>query len=456
MSKKMKAAREHWTSKIGFLFAAIGSAVGLGVLWKFPYTVGENGGGLFFLTYIICTVFIGIPMFAGELLLGRRSQKSAVSSFGVLSNKAVWKLGGWFGVFASFLIMAFYSVIAGWGMSYIVMSLCRLSNTLTLVEVESAFTSLKTSGEISVLWHLLFTAITTAIVFSGVRKGIEYWSRIITRVLVIILICLVIYNMFLPGFYKTFTYLFHFNIQSFNYASLIEALGLSLFTLSLGQGIMISYGSYLNEDDNLLSMATIVAISVIIIATLAAFVVFPTVFSFGMEPSSGTGLIFQTMPFLFANLPGSLLISTVFFILFVFTALTSSMAFIEVCTSNGMELFGWNRKKAVLLSAIGTAILGVPCAYAFSNGIFPDWELIYGTNFFETINRLVSTWLIPVGALFISCFLGWGMKKSDTFDELRKGGTSPFFITCWYYAVRYFIPLFIILVILEKSEIFST
>lgn len=444
--------REHWGSKLGFIFAAIGSAIGLGVLWKFPYTVGQNGGGYFLLAFILCILIIGIPVFIAELLLGRKAQKAAVMTFDTLSNgHRFWKLGGWLGVISSFLIMSFYSVIAGYGMSYILMSLTNFTEGLSAKEVADVYNYLTHSGDISILWHLIFTAITMAIVYSGVRKGIEFWARIMTRGLFIFLILLFLYSISLDGFKEAAHFIFYPNADNFRFSSALEALGLAFFTLSLGQGIMISYGSYMKKTENLPAMASIVASSVIVVALLAAMVVFPVVFTYGLTPKAGTGLIFQTLPFLFAQLPGSTIIATVFFILFVFTAITSSVAFIEVCATNLMELTHITRKKSVIISGIGTFTFGIFSALAGTGTLFPEWSSIYGMNFLDNVDNLVSTWIIPFGGLITSLFAGWVLDQRIAASEFLEGNALHRLFKVWHFCLKWIVPILICMIIFQKT-----
>ncbi len=444
--------REHWSSKLGFLFAAVGSAVGLGVLWKFPYTVGQNGGGLFLLTYFICILVIGVPVLIGELMLGRQSQRAAIGAYAVLApEKSGWKVAGWFGVLSSFLIMAFYSVIAGWGMSYIIMSLSGLYNNTPTAEIPELFTKLSHSGGISLFWHFLFTLITMGIVFMGVRKGIEFWSKIMTRALFVLLLGLFFYNIRLDGFSDAARFVFCPNEGGFKFSSALEALGLAFFTLSLGQGIMISYGSYMRKSDNIAQMACVVGFAVVIVATLAAMTIFPVTFTFNLPPQQGTGLIFKTLPYLFAHLPGALVVSTLFFVLFVFTALTSAVPFIEVITTNVMELVGWTRKRAVLFVAAGTFLFGVPCALSYSRGLFPSWQQIYGLPFIDTINDLVSTWLIPIGGFLTAAYVGWILKRDVSREAFSEGKKGKVLHSIWHFFMRWLIPAIIILIILQRS-----
>jgi len=444
--------REHWGSRLGFVLSAIGSAVGLGVLWKFPYTVGNNGGGLFLCAYFLCIIIIGIPVLIGELMLGRLSQRAAVGSFATLTrNRPNWKIAGWLGVLSSFLIMSFYSVIAGWGMSYILMSLSGFYQRLSPQDMGHVFDTLYQSGSITLFWHFLFTLITMGIVLSGVRKGIELWSKIMTRALFVMLFAFFLYSMSLDGFGKAAHFIFYPNLQEFKFSSVLEALGLAFFTLSLGQGIMISYGSYMRKQENIPQLASVVGFAVIIVAILAALTIFPVVFTFGFEPQQGTGLIFKTLPYLFVQLPGALVISTIFFTLFVFTALTSSIPFIEVVATNLMELIGWSRKKAALLVAASTFLFGIPSALSGSNTVLKSWKQIYGISFFDTIEKLVSVWIIPIAGLLTALYIGWVLDRKTSSQDFPTGVQWKTFFKLWYFFMKWIIPLTIFLIILQKS-----
>lgn len=452
----MNHVREHWSSRIGFLMAAIGSAVGLGILWKFPYTVGENGGSLFLLSYLICLIIVGVPILVAELILGRRTQQAAVSAFQTLDSKGSgWKVTGWLGALASFLIMSFYSVIAGWGMSYILMSLTGFYQNLSGDKAAKTFEVLSTSGEISLLWHFLFTSITVLIVISGVRKGIEFWSKIMAKTLLALLFLLFCYALTLPGFSKAAHFIFHPNWSDFKFSSVIEALGLAFWTLSIGQGIMISYGSYMRRSESIIQLSGIIALSVIITAILAALMIFPVVFTFNLEPQSGYGLVFKTLPYLFAQLPGSLVLSTMFFTLFVFTALTSAVPLVEVVASNLMECYEISRKKAVLYVGLATFIFGIPSAYANAKVIFPEWSSIYGMDFLKTIDTLVSIWVIPIGGFLTAIFVGWVMDKQVGKEEFVLGTHLKFLWKPWHFFMRYIVPLTILIIIIQKSGLYN-
>lgn len=444
--------REEWGSRLGFVFAAVGSAVGLGVLWKFPYTVGSNGGGLFLLAYFLCLIIIGTPVLIGELMLGRLSQRAAVGSFSTLTqDRPNWKIAGWLGVLSSFLIMSFYSVVAGWGMSYILMSLSGFYQNASVKDMAEVFSRLSQSGGITLFWHFLFTLITMAIVLGGVRKGIEFWSKIMTRSLFIILLALFLFSLRLDGFPKAIRFVFYPDLNVFKFSSILEALGLAFFTLSLGQGIMISYGSYLRKKENIPQLASVISIAAIIVAILAALTIFPVIFTFGFKPQEGLGMIFKTLPYLFAKLPGSLVVSTIFFTLFVFTALTSAIPFIEVPATNLMELFGWSRKKATLLVALSTFLFGIPSALSSSNTLFASWPKIYKLSFFETIDKLVSVWIIPIGGFLTAFYIGWVLERKILQDDFPLGKEWRLFFRVWHFFMKWVIPAVIFVIILQKS-----
>ena len=455
----MKHLREHWGSRLGFMVAAIGSAIGLGVLWKFPYVTGINGGGLFLLAYAFCLFILGVPLFMAEVVMGRASQSAAVGAFQKLggSHAGGWKIGGYLGVLASFLIMSFYSVIAGWGLCFVVMSMLGFYHGKSLDQVGAVFDLLAGSGPISLFWHALFTAITVGIVFLGVRKGIESWSKVLVKLLFVLLVGLVIYNFSLPGFEKALSFIFTPRLADFKTSSLLEALGLAFFTLSLGQGIMISYGSYIQERQKIHVMSIVIALSVFVAAILASLLIFPVIFSFGLSTSMGPGLVFKTLPYLFAQLPGSLFLSTLFFLLFVFTALTSAIPLIEVVATNIMELFDVPRPRAVVSVGIAAFIFGIPSAFAYSGWPFYEWQEIFGKNFLETIDALVSEWVIPVAGLITALFVGWRIDPAVLSYELDHDGGlfSRKLFNVWYFLIRYIIPLTIFLIILERSEILS-
>lgn len=449
-----QSQREHWGSHLGFILAAAGSAIGLGTLWKFPYVTGENGGGLFVMVYILCTFLIGMPIFVAELVLGRKAQRGAVGIFATLThNSTVWKGVGWLGVASSFLIMSYYSVLAGWGLNYIFMSLNQFYLNKSAQEISAIFDILQSSGDITIFWHFVFTGITIALVYPGVRQGIEYWSRFMTSSLLILLLALCAYTVTLDGFSDAVNFLFYPDFARFKPSAALEALGLAFFTLSLGQGIMLTYGSYMRRTEDIPRTSAIIGFMIILVSLLAGLMIFPVIFTFGFTPEEGRGLVFKILPLLFAKLPGALLISTTFFILFVFTALTSSVALVEVVVANFIDLLGWTRKKAVLVTGISCFTFGIPSALSGSNVIFANWSKIYGKTFFATIDDLVSIWLLPIGGLMIAIYTGWFLNEKISEDEFKSGTTWKWMWRPWMFFMRWVAPIAIIAIILQKSGI---
>lgn len=452
----MQKQREHWSSHLGFVLAAAGSAIGLGTLWKFPYVTGENGGGLFILIYVFCTFFIGVPVFAAELILGRKAQRGAVGIFATLSNNAaIWKAAGWLGVISSFILMSFYSVLAGWGLSYVFMSLNEFYKGLSAEQIGNTFDVLATSGDITLFWHMAFMAVTMAVVYQGVRQGVEYWSKFMTLGLLFLMVVLCLYSFTLDGFGQAVRFIFYPDFSNFKSSGALEALGLSFFTLSLGQGIMLTYGSYMRRTEDIPKTSGIIGLMIILVSLLAAMTIFPVIFTFGFEPSGGPGLVFKTLPVLFAKLPGALIISTTFFILFVFTALTSSIAMVEAVSANFIDLYGWSRHRAVLTTGIACFIFGIPSALSGTDILFGHWSQIYGGTFFETMNDLVSIWLLPLGGLMIAIYTGWFLDKEISKEEFSAGSHYKWLWRPWMFAMRWIAPVAILSILLQQAGIIN-
>lgn len=450
----MQKPREHWSSHLGFVLAAAGSAIGLGTLWKFPYVTGENGGGLFVLVYIFCMFFIGIPIFMAELVLGRKAQRGPVGIFENLSpHSSFWKIAGWLGVVASFVLMSFYSVLAGWGLSYVFMSLNEFYKGMTPQQISGVFDLLSSSGDITLFWHMAFMSLTVGVVYQGVREGIEYWSKFMMIALLFLMVSLCLYSCTLDGFSQAFRFIFLPNFSNFKSSSALEALGLSFFTLSLGQGIMLTYGSYMRRTEDIPKTSFLIGAMIILVSLLACLTIFPVIFTFGFEPGTGPGLVFKTLPVLFAKLPGALIISTLFFTLFVFTALTSSIAMVEAVSANFIDLYGWSRKKAVLTTGISCFIFGIPSAFSGSGLLFANWAEIFGHNFFDTVNDLVSNWLLPLGGGVIAIYTGWFLDPVICKTELQLGTKNKWLWHPWIFFMRWVAPLAILLILMQHGGV---
>jgi len=447
----MKKNREHWASSFGFIMAAAGSAIGLGTLWQFPYMTSQNGGGLFVLLFLAFTVIIGVPVFIAELILGRKAQRGAVGIFDSLTKDSKWKISGWFGVLSAFLILSYYCVVAGWGLNYVILSLNKFYLNKTSEEISAVFNTMFVSADINLLWQVAFLLITAGVVYKGIRQGIEKWSRVLTSTLLILLIALLLYSITLEGFSEALKFIFYPDFSKLRPSGILEALGLAFFTLSLGQGVMLTYGSYMSKNEDIPKTACIVASMNIVISIFAALMIFPIIFTFGFEPQAGFGLVFETLPVLFAKLPGSLVLSTLFFILLVFTALTSSVALLEVIVANLEDLLSWSRKKAVIYSSIAIFIAGIPVALTGSNTLFSNWEILYGKSFFQTIVDVVSQWVLPLAGLFVATFAGWKMQKVDLKEEFSFGTSWAKLFSLWFFFTKWVAPAAIIAIILQRG-----
>lgn len=443
-------SREHWGSRLGFILAAAGSAIGLGSLWRFPYTAGDNGGGAFVILYLIMTLVISLPVFIGALIIGRRSQKGAVHAYGELSNRPSWKGVGWLNMITVFIILSYYCVVSGWCLNYALMSLNQFTAGRSPSEIRGVFEIVYKSSSMNVFFLILFLLCNIGILVAGVRKGIERWNKILMPALVCIMLGLLFYSMTFEGFGKACHFIFAPDFHKVSPKVILNALGMSFFTLSVGLGILVTYGSYLKPDVNIPKTGAIVAGATLFISLIAAMMIFPIVFTYNLPAEGGPGLIFQTMPVLFAKLPGSMIISTVFFLLVVFTALTSTVSLFEVLISNLMEVAEWSRKRAVMISAVAVLILGLPSA---TGQIFPTWTTVYGKDFFDTMNYITASWMMPLAAFFTTIFVGWVLPKNIVHEEFMQGQKSRFFLYPWYFIVKWLAPLVVILIILREAGV---
>jgi len=446
--------KEHWGSKLGFIMAIAGSAIGLGSLWKFPYVTGVNGGGVFVLFYLLFTFFLAIPIFIAELIIGRSTGRSPVTAFSELSNKSRnWKIVGWLGVITSFFVFSYYNVVAGWTLNYTVMSLCNFSQGRSADEIRQVFDVMYTSADVNIFWCFSFMLLTAGIVYCGVRKGIEYWTKLLTPALFILLIVLFIYSMTLDGFGEAVRFIFYPDFSNLRPSGILEALGLAFFTLSVGMGIIVTYGSYMRPEDDVPKTAFIVGGITTGISLIAGLMIFPIIFTFGLEPQEGMGLLFKTLPVLFAKLPGTVIISTTFFVLLIFTTLTSTVSLLEAMVASLMELMDISRRKATLLAASATFIFGIPSALSGPGTIFGSWKAMYGTDFFGTMSTLTDHWMLPVSGLLVALFTGWFVDKKLLEKEFKDNSTFKALFGIWFGLIRWIVPIAIFVVLLHTSGI---
>nr|NGX44797.1 hypothetical protein [Candidatus Anoxychlamydiales bacterium] len=322
-------------------------------------------------------------------------------------------------------------------------------------QIKAIFNTVYISGDINIFWLFIFMLMTAGVVYGGIKKGIEYWSKMLMPALFAILIGLFIYSTTLPGFKEAAKFILYPDFSKLNAGSILSALGMALFTLSVGLGIILTYGSYMKSSEDIPKTSLIIGGVSVSVSLLSALMIFPIVFTFGFEPEAGPGLVFQTLPVLFSKLPGTLVLSTIFFVLFIFATLTSTISILEVLVSNLIEVFNWSRKKAVLISSFVTFLFGIPTALSGSGSLFKNWKTIYNKDFFETLNDLTADWLMPLSAFFTVLFISFAMKKAFSKEEFSKGTTIPKLMHTWFFLVRYVAPIAILIIILQQSGIIN-
>ena len=444
----INGGRGQWATRMGFMLACAGSAVGLGNIWKFPYIAGMNGGGLFVLIYIASIFAIGIPIMICEFSIGRSTQSSPVEAFRKLTSKNnYWQLVGWMGVFTGFVILSYYSVVAGWAMHYVLISVRNFYGATDPEVISGFFGALYSNGWVNLFWHAVFMLMTLGVILAGVKKGIERAARWLMPILFGIMVLLLIRSMFMSGFSQALSFVFSPDASKLTSAGVLEALGHAFFTLSLGMGAMLTYGSYVSRETDIVKSSVIISFMDTMVALIACLILFPVLFTYGMSPEAGPGLVFKSMPIVFSQLPGGALFAVVFFLLLVLAALTSAISLMEVVTSFFIDTFGWKRKTATIIPGLMIFTFGVPSA--LSGGILSSITF-FGRNFFDTMDYLSSNWFLPLGGLFIALFVGFRMDIKIVKLEFKDNSAFVKWFTPWFYCVRYLCPVAVILVFLYK------
>jgi len=436
-------SRAHWGSRLAFILAAAGSAIGLGNIWKFPYIAGLNGGGLFVLIYLFCILLVGVPVFIAELYVGQQGQKNAVESFEVLSNgRTWWSLPGYLGLISAFLILSYYSVVGGWVLDFEYRSLFFEFSGKSQSEISEILKSLFDNPGRQIFWHFIFMSLVGGVVCSGVSKGLERWNKILMPTLLMILGGLFFYSLSLSGFSKAIEFLFLPHTSEISASSVLEAVGHSFFTLSLGMGAILTYGSYLKKDESLTKVAFTVAFLDTAIALIAGTIIFSIVFTFDLEPAAGPGLIFSTLPSLFVDLPGGSILSILFFLLVTFAALTSAVSILEVVVAYWTEKHGTSRRKTTLLTSVVIFLVGLPSV--FSTNLMSEFK-IFGLTFFDLFDKITSSYFMPIGGLVISLFFGWRLGREAIFKVVGEKNKLAAEGLLW--ATRVVAPIAILLVL---------
>lgn len=448
--------RAAWSSRLGFILAAAGSAIGLGNIWRFPYIVGHHGGGAFLAVYLLFLLLIGLPVFVAEVLIGRTTQLNPAGAFRKLGGPS-WSRGGELTIFTGFVVSAFYSVVAGWILGYLVEAFRGEISLLTTHHAAvTHFNGLLGHPFWALFYHALFMVITAVILYRGVRRGIEKANRILVPLLFIVLLLLLVHGLRQPGSERGLWFLVIPDWSALTPAALVTALGHAFFTLSLGQGTMVTYGSYLKGGENLLKVCLIPAVMDTIVSLVAALVVFTIVFGAGQEPNGGPGLLFHTIPTVFSQAPGGEWLAILFFLLVLLAAVTSEISALEPSIAYLMDRWQWRRHSAVLLASSGAFLLGVPSALASSllSGVTYS-----GMNILDITSTIASDCLIPLGGLAAVLLVGWRWGTHSSLTALRCGAEGQFRAHPWLAAYFWFCfkisaPFLILIVLMDALGVF--
>lgn len=441
-----QTSRDQFASKLGFIFAAAGSAIGLGNIWRFPYLAAKNGGGAFVLFYLACVIVLGFGLMLAEFVIGRHTQLSSVDAFKKLDKRFTFV--GAMGVLAAFIIMGYYPVVGGWSVAYIFKSLMGHLSTDQAVMSE-AFTTLITGIGSPIFWTAVYLLVNIVIVAKGISAGIEKASKVMMPMLFIILIILVIRSLTLPGAIEGLKYLFIPDFSKLTGEVMLSALGQCFFSLSLGMGCMITYASYLSKKDNLVESALIVPVMDTSAALLAGIVIIPATVAFGFDLGQGPGLVFVTVPAILATFGPIFgrIFGILFFLLLALAALTSSLSLLEVVVSYLIDNRGWERKRAVAISSI--ILFAICIAASLSMGPWSGFTIL-GKNIFDFLDWFANSLLLPIGGLFITLYVGWFFGKDKVKAEVTNEGTVRFgLFEVWMFLCKFVIPAIIFLVLLS-------
>ncbi|MDD5580750.1 MAG: sodium-dependent transporter [Methylobacter sp.] len=443
-----KLQHGEWSSSFAFILAATGSAVGLGNIWKFPYITGENGGGAFVIVYLLCVGLMGVPIMMAEIMMGHRGKQNPVDTMNTLLKEAgadkSWHYLGWMGIVAGFLILSYYSVIAGWALAYVVKAFTGSFSGSGSAEIKELFDNFIASPVQLIFWHTLFMLATMLIVARGINNGLEKAVRFLMPGLFVLLILLVGYAMTMTSYAQGIYFLFNPDFSKLTFNSVLTAMGHAFFTLSLGMGAIMVYGSYLPSDVSIAKTSILIAVADTVVALLAGIIVFPIVFSNGLHPDSGPGLIFQTLPIAFGNMTGGWLFGILFFVMLVFAALSSSISLIEPAVAWLVENQRMSREKACIWAGLTAWLLGFATIFSFNIG---SGIKIFDRNFFQLLDYLTANLMLPIGGFFIAVFAGWIMQHQHSEQELKMPDRQSYRI--WKFLVCYVSPAAVFLIFLH-------
>ena len=439
-------AREQWTSRLGFILAGIGAAVGIGNIWRFSYVAGQNGGGAFLVVYILCVLIIGIPLLIAELALGRRGQGDAVAAFAAVAPRSLWVMAGGLGVLAASLILAYYAVIAGWVLKYLAGALLGPLWQTADEGYDVFFARFIADPVEPIVWQLVTMAATVVIVAAGVRRGIERANRVLMPMLALIVLALAVYSLSLPGAAGGVRFLLAPDWSALTSPVVyLAALGQAFFSIGIGMAIFITYGSYLSPVQRIPSAAASIGLGDTLVAVLAGFAIFPAVFAFGIDPAAGPQLVFVTLPQIFLAMPFGRLLGSLFFLLLVAAALTSMISLLEVSVALAMRVLGLPRWSATIALGVLIFAVGIPAAAGFGPLVALRWD---GRGILDSMDHVVSNIMLPVSGLLTAVFVGWQWSRTEALAE--AGFRGRWLGAVWLWLVRWVAPA-LILMILQRS-----
>jgi len=447
--------REGFSSGIAVFLATLSSTVGLGNIWKFPYVTGKYGGGAFLLLYLISVIFVAMPVMISELYIGRKTRKNPIGAIKILGKKKYWKVIGYMGILSALLILFYYSAVAGWVYSYIFKAIRGIFSSVSQNQMQDIFNDTVSGAAWPVVWQIAAITVVSSIIIFGVKNGIERITKLLMPVLLTLIIVCDIRSLFLPGAANGIKFLFKVDFSSITSEVILMALGLSFFKLSLGTGTMITYGSYFTQDNNMIATSGKVALADTIVSLLAGIAVFPAVFSFGMAPSQGPGLLFMTIPLVFSKMPFGSFLIIIFFVLTAIAATTAMVSLFEVPVAFLIEEGKLSRGTAVFISAVTIILFGLPAALSANSSGILSYLKLFGLTFFDFFDFTSQNILLPLGGLFIAIFLGYVIKKQDIRMELSNGGNlnNKSIINIYLFILRYFTPVLLLIVFLSVMGI---
>lgn len=442
--------RETFGSKLGFIMATAGSALGLGNIYRFPCEAGANGGAAFVIVYLALALVIGTPLMISEFVIGRNSRSNPVGAFRKLSGGkgTAWPVVGYLGVLCAFLILAFYTTVAGWTLGYLGKSAAGHFAGQDLAAIQRQFSDFTNHPWLPILCQLAFLALTAVVVMRGVKGGIERWSKILMPMLLVIMVVLCVKSLTLSGAREGLEFFFKPDFSKITGKVVLSALGQSFFSLSIGMGALITYGSYLGRRDNMVSSAVSVTLADALVAILAGVIIFPAAFSFGIQPEAGASLAFTTLPLVFQQMTGGYFFCLIFFLLLVIATLTSTISLLEVIVAALTEELRLSRTKAALLGAVGTAVIGVLATMSFRAG---SPLHIGAKTVFDLLDQVTALYMMPIGGLLIVLFVGWKMKRGDVMDELTSHQTlRPGLRKVILFIIKYIAPVAIAVIFVSQ------